>query len=123
MPSPRWPSREMVSCSVTHGSKQEFDVSITAGDRRLDRFHDVPAKRGDKFLDLTADRGVNSAVANDTLFQCGATGLELRLDQCNKLGRRFGERERRRQHVLERREADVDSEKIRRFVQHVRGKR
>src|SRR6186997_1399926 len=100
MPSPRWPSREIVSCSVTHSSKQKFDVSITAGDRRFDRFHDTPAERCDKFLDIAADCRVDGAVANDTFFRRAATGLKLRFDQCNKPGRSFDECERRRQHVL-----------------------
>src|SRR5262249_40335314 len=123
MPAARWPSREMVSCSVTHSSKQEFDISITTGDRRFDCFHDTPAKRGDKLLDIAADRGVHGAVAHDALFQCGAARLVLRLDQRNESCLPFGERECLWQHVLERYEADVDSDKIGRFVEQVRRKR
>src|SRR5262245_22457894 len=113
----------MVSCSVTYSSKQEFDVSVSAGDRRFDRSQDTPTERCDKFLDVAADRGVHGMVSDNALFRRGATGLELRLDQRNKPCRSFGERERRRQQVPERYKADVDGDKIRRFVEQVRGQR
>ena len=89
----------------------------------IDRSHDTPAERGDKFLDIAADRRVHSTVAHDALFRRAAARLELRLDQRNEPCRSFGECERLRQHVLERYEADVDSDKIRRFVEQMRGKR
>jgi hypothetical protein len=57
-----------MSCSVTHRSKQEFDVSIAASDWRLDRFYDTPPERGDKFLNIAADRGVHGPVTHDTFF-------------------------------------------------------
>src|SRR5262245_60062807 len=113
----------MVSCSVTHGSKQEFDVSVSAGDRRFDLSQDAPTERCDKFLDLGADRGVHGMVSDNALFRRGATGLELRLDQRNKPCGSFGKRERRRQHIPERYEADVDGDKIWHFVEQVGGQR
>src|SRR5262245_19124481 len=106
MPSPRLPSRDTLSCSVTRSSKQEFDLATSHGDRRFDRSHNTPAERCDKFFDITADRGVNGMVTDNAFFGSGATGLELRLDQCNKPCSTFGERECRWEHVLERYEAD-----------------
>src|SRR5262249_38229573 len=109
------------SCSVTYGSKQEFDVAISPSDRRFDRLHDPPAERCDKFLDIATDRGVHGMVADNALFRSGATCLELGFDQRNKPCRSFSECKRVWQHVLERDEADVDSDKIWRFIQQARG--
>src|SRR5262245_955299 len=60
-------------------------------------------------------------VADNALFRSGATCLELGFDQRNKPCRSFSECKRVWQHVLERDEADVDSDKIWRFIQQARG--
>ncbi len=54
-------------------------------------------------------------VAHDSLFDLLPADLVLRLDQCNKIGRRDRERANCRQHVLERDEADVDGDEVRRL--------
>ena len=75
----------MVSCSVTRGSEQEFGIAVAAGDRRGDDAEHAPAERGDESRDVGADRGVHGGVAHDAFLDLRRAGLELRLDQRDKL--------------------------------------
>ncbi len=55
---------------------------------------------------------MHGRLAHDALLDVALAGLELRLDQRDQLGARRGQRQRRRQHVLERDEADVDGDDV-----------
>ena len=87
MPSPRWPRRAMVSCSVTRGTQQELGIAVAAFDRRGDDADNAPAERGDETRNVVANRRAHGDVSHDAFLERRAAGLELRFDQRDQLRR------------------------------------
>src|SRR5690348_4706588 len=112
MPSPRWPSRAMVSCSVTRRPEQEFGIAVAAGDWRGDDAEHAPAERTDESGNIGANRRMHGVVAHNAFLYLRRSGFELRFDQGDDLGAMTDQLERRRQHQFQRDEADIDGGKI-----------
>src|SRR5215207_7068481 len=66
---------------------------------------------------VAEDSGVDGRVADNALRRIAATGLELRLDQDDRLPAGAGERERRRQRLVDADEGDVRDDEVRRVRQ------
>src|SRR5579871_2748730 len=104
--------RAMVSRSATGSSEKKFRIAVAASDGRRDDPGNTPAQRGDMRGNVLAHGGMHRAIAHDAFLEMRAAGLELWLDQRNELRRHRRERQRSRQHQLERDEADVCSNDI-----------
>src|SRR5579863_4711458 len=98
--------------STTARADEEFDVAVSARDRRGE-YADVGAsERRCECRDVVADFLVYGGVADDAALGMFAAGFELRLDQRQQM--QWGRRERQgdRQYRLQRDEADVDDHDI-----------
>src|SRR5436309_10414450 len=115
MPSPRWPSAVIRSRSVTPPSEQELAIAARAEDRRRQDAGDPPSERGDDIGDFLADPRLDGDIADDSLLDAAASGLELGLDQRDEIGREARKPQCRGQPQLQRDEAHVDDDEIRRL--------
>src|SRR6266568_877731 len=115
IPSPRWPIRAIASRSVTPRPEQELAIAFAAEHRRRQETRDLPAERGDEIDDFLADARLDRGIADDPLFDARPPGRELRLDQRNERGGGSREPQRTGKHPLERDEAHVDDDEIRRL--------
>ena len=76
-PSPRWPSRAIVSRSTTLGLDEKFAIAVAAEDRRRHDAADAPAVRGQKRGDIVADGGVDRRIAHDAFLDVAARRLRI----------------------------------------------
>src|SRR3984957_8687816 len=122
MPSPRWPIRVITSRSTTRRLDEEFAIAVAAENGRGHMGADAPALAHHKRGDVLAYCLMHCRVAHDAFLDSGSLdigtlGLELRLDQRDEAGTRPQQLADRRQHQLERDEADIHDGKIRLFVE------
>src|SRR5215470_11184937 len=118
MPSPRAPRATMVSASssLMDGPDQELLIARAAGDRRGDDANDAPADAVEPGADAIDGALPRVGIADDAaLAHRLAPGLELRLDQRHQPGLWAGQRQRRRQRLPQRDEADIGDDRARRF--------
>src|SRR5918998_4507872 len=111
-PSPWWPTWSMTrrSLSATARAHEEFDIAVAAGDRGRKHL-DVGAAEGSRECrDVVADVLMHHRVADDAVLGMLPLRLELRLDQRQQMHGGCGERQRHRQHRLQRNEAAVDDD-------------
>src|SRR5262252_10580292 len=105
--------RAITRRSTTMRSDKELAVAVAAVDRRRKGRNDRAAERGDEGGDLGAYGRVDVRIAHDALLEPAALlDLELRLDERDHAAARRRQRERRRQHMLERNEAHVDRDEV-----------
>src|SRR5436190_15472229 len=115
MPSPRWPIRAMASRSVTPCPQQELAVALTTEDWRWQDPLNLPAERSNERDDLLAHARLHDGVADDPFVDIAQSGLELRLDQRHEVGGGSRQPQCGGKHELERDEAHVDDDEIRRL--------
>src|ERR1700760_679172 len=94
--------------STTSRAEEEFAVAVAALDRGREHFDAGAAQRLREGRDLVADLLVHGGAAADSTLAVFALRLELRLDQREQVHGGGGQRQRYRQHRLQRDEADVD---------------
>src|SRR5918992_3870925 len=93
--------------------EEELPVSLRAGEAGVS---DTDGRRipGEGGLgNLSEHRAVGVGLADDAALDVRAAGLELRLDEHDRLPARLGEPEHRRQHLTQRDEGDVAGDKLR----------
>src|SRR5829696_1950422 len=112
MPSPRWPRRAIETRSATPGPDQELAVALAAEDRRRHRSENAEAHSAQDHIDVFAYSALHGLVAHHALADVLAAGLELRLDQRDKVSALLKEIDNRRQHQLQRDEAHVDDGEV-----------
>src|SRR5256885_10719989 len=105
----------MVMRSVTPCSEKKFAISLTALDWRWDHARHLPAQRCAELRNVSAHRGPHCWITHDAFLEVRPPGLELRLDQRDEPRGPACQAIKLGQDPLERDEAHIDGDEIRRL--------